>query len=83
MAKPRPTRGQTGRSVVSGAYRAASMSAPSDRELAERFGVARMTARRAVGELRERELVRTEWGRGTFVVGPVGSGSEDDDQADA
>ncbi|KKZ73950.1 GntR family transcriptional regulator [Streptomyces showdoensis] len=56
---------------------------PSDRELAERFGVARMTARRAVGELQERELVRTEWGLGTFVVGPAGSGNEDDDQANA
>ncbi|MFJ2113555.1 GntR family transcriptional regulator [Streptomyces sp. NPDC087850] len=43
---------------------------PSDAELVQRFGVARMTARRAVGVLRERGLVRTEWGRGTFVVGP-------------
>lgn len=43
---------------------------PSDAELVERFGVARMTARRAVAVLRERGLVRTEWGRGTYVVGP-------------
>ncbi|WP_411127352.1 GntR family transcriptional regulator [Streptomyces sp. x-19] len=43
---------------------------PSDAELVQRFGVARMTARRAVGVLRERGLVRTEWGRGTFVVDP-------------
>ncbi|MFG3349246.1 GntR family transcriptional regulator [Streptomyces sp. NPDC048018] len=56
---------------------------PSDRELSERFGVARMTARRAVAELRERALVHTEWGRGTFVVGSAGSGSEGDDQVDA
>lgn len=56
---------------------------PSDAELVQRFGVARMTARRAVGVLRERGLVRTEWGRGTFVVDPAGSGSEGDDQADA
>lgn len=50
---------------------------PSDRELSERFGVARMTARRAVDELRKAGLVTTEWGRGTFVRVPAG-----DDQAD-
>ncbi|MFJ1612268.1 GntR family transcriptional regulator [Streptomyces sp. NPDC088251] len=50
---------------------------PSDAELVQRFGVARMTARRAVGVLRERGLVRTEWGKGTFVVGPEPA-SEDD-----
>ncbi|MFM9445037.1 GntR family transcriptional regulator [Streptomyces acidiscabies] len=44
---------------------------PSDAELSERFGVARMTARRAVGVLRERGLVFTEWGKGTFVIGPT------------
>ena len=43
---------------------------PSDAELVQRFGVARMTARRAVAVLRERGLVRTEWGRGTYVVDP-------------
>ncbi|MEV3892032.1 GntR family transcriptional regulator [Streptomyces anulatus] len=41
---------------------------PSEADLVQRFGVARMTARRAVGVLRERGLVRTEWGKGTFVV---------------
>ncbi|MEU3350279.1 GntR family transcriptional regulator [Streptomyces sp. NPDC037389] len=40
---------------------------PSEPELVERFGVARMTARRALRELRERGLVETEWGKGTFV----------------
>lgn len=53
---------------------------PSDAELVQRFGVARMTARRAVGVLRERGLVRTEWGRGTFVVGPE-SADEDEPRA--
>lgn len=40
---------------------------PSEPELAERFGVARMTARRALRELREQGIVETEWGKGTFV----------------
>ncbi|MFE1960922.1 GntR family transcriptional regulator [Streptomyces sp. NPDC059479] len=40
---------------------------PSDAELVKRFGVARETARRAVRVLRERGLVETEWGKGTFV----------------
>ena len=42
---------------------------PSEAELCERFKVARETARRAVRELRERGLVVTEWGRGSFVAG--------------
>ncbi|MFD0384432.1 GntR family transcriptional regulator [Streptomyces stramineus] len=41
---------------------------PSDAALCERFGVARETARRAVKVLRERGLIRTEWGRGSRVV---------------
>lgn len=49
---------------------------PSDAELVERFGVARMTARRAVAVLRERGLVRTEWGRGTYVVDPEAGGED-------
>ncbi|MEW1549324.1 GntR family transcriptional regulator [Streptomyces tsukubensis] len=40
---------------------------PSEAELCERFKVARETARRAVRELRERGVVYTEWGKGTFV----------------
>ncbi|GAA3856150.1 hypothetical protein GCM10023084_07560 [Streptomyces lacrimifluminis] len=41
---------------------------PSDAELCRRFGVARETARRAVRVLRERGLVETVWGKGSFVV---------------
>lgn len=41
---------------------------PSETRLAEEFGVARLTARRAARELRERGLVVTVQGRGTFVV---------------
>lgn len=46
---------------------------PSESELCERFKVARETARRAVRVLRERGTVRTEWGKGSFVVGPAES----------
>ncbi|MGH3345121.1 MAG: GntR family transcriptional regulator [Carbonactinosporaceae bacterium] len=41
---------------------------PSETRLAEEYGVARLTARRAVWELRERGLVKVVRGRGTFVV---------------
>jgi GntR family transcriptional regulator len=50
---------------------------PSEAELCERFGVARMTARRAVRVLRERGLVVTEWGKGTFVKPTEQQQSED------
>ncbi|MGW6455588.1 GntR family transcriptional regulator [Streptomyces sp. NPDC055078] len=51
---------------------------PSESELCERFGVARETARRAVRVLRDRGLIFTEWGKGSFVAEP----SEGDRQAD-
>ena len=41
---------------------------PGERELAETYGVAVGTARRATKELRERGLVKTLPGKGTFVV---------------
>ncbi len=41
---------------------------PGERELAEEYGVALGTARRAVAELRERGLVTTLPAKGTFVV---------------
>ncbi|WP_405821209.1 GntR family transcriptional regulator [Streptomyces sp. NBC_00838] len=50
---------------------------PSEWELCERQKVARETARRAVRVLRERGTVRTEWGKGTFVVGPAERGESD------
>src|SRR5690349_2494332 len=53
-------------SIHDGAY------APGDRlpavaELAERYGVAKMTVQRAVAELRKEGLVISWQGRGTFV----------------
>ncbi|MCZ4508863.1 winged helix-turn-helix domain-containing protein [Streptomyces sp. ActVer] len=52
-----------------------------ERDLAEEYGVANLTARRAVRELRERGLVVTLPAKGTFVAypeadEPVGSGQE-------
>lgn len=41
---------------------------PAEARLAEEYGVARLTARRAVRELRERGLVYTVQGKGTFVA---------------
>jgi DNA-binding GntR family transcriptional regulator len=41
---------------------------PSEIDLATEYRVARMTARRAVRELRERGLVRTVIGKGTYVI---------------
>jgi DNA-binding GntR family transcriptional regulator len=42
---------------------------PGERELAAEYGVAIGTARRAVEELRERGLVVTLPGKGTYVTG--------------
>lgn len=45
----------------------------SEAELAEHYGVAKMTVRRALEVLRERGLVRTLHGRGSVVVATDGS----------
>ncbi len=47
---------------------------PSERDLAKEYGVAYQTVRHAMKVLRERGLIITRQGRGTFVVqdqGPV------------
>jgi len=46
---------------------------PSEGDLAQQYGVARMTVRRAVAQLRDKGLVITVHGRGSFVA-------PDDDQ---
>jgi DNA-binding GntR family transcriptional regulator len=50
---------------------AAGAMLPAERELAAGYGVAIGTARRAVGELRDRGLVVTLPAKGTFVSTPI------------
>lgn len=46
---------------------------PAERDLAEQWGVAYQTVRRAMKELRERGLVASVVGKGTFVIGGAAS----------
>ncbi len=41
---------------------------PSEKELTDLFGVARTTARRAIGWLRDQGAIRTVAGRGSYVA---------------
>lgn len=41
---------------------------PGELEMASTYGIARMTVARAIKELRDRELVQTVRGKGTFVL---------------
>jgi GntR family transcriptional regulator len=41
---------------------------PSEADLSQQYGVARMTVRRAVAQLRDKGLVVTIHGRGSFVA---------------
>ena len=43
---------------------------PAERDLAERWGVAYLTIRKAMSELRERRLIVSVQGRGTYVIEP-------------
>ena len=43
---------------------------PSERDLAERWGVAYLTIRRAMAELRKKGLIVSVQGRGTYVKDP-------------
>jgi DNA-binding GntR family transcriptional regulator len=44
---------------------------PSGPDLAVQYGIAKMTAARAVRELRDRGLVKTVIGKGTYVLPPA------------
>ncbi|MFC8103546.1 GntR family transcriptional regulator [Streptomyces sp. NPDC057363] len=54
---------------------------PSENHLADEYGVARLTARRTAQELRERGLIVTVRGKGSFVVEqpPTGAPADGDD----
>lgn len=41
---------------------------PSEPDLAQHYGAAKMTVRRAMRELRERGLIRTVLGKGSYVL---------------
>ena len=43
---------------------------PSERDMAERWGVAYLTVRRAMAELRKKGLIVSVQGRGTYVKDP-------------
>jgi GntR family transcriptional regulator len=55
--------------IESGAFRVGARL-PSERELAERYNVSRMTARQALRELAQEGLTHTRVGKGTFVSAP-------------
>jgi DNA-binding GntR family transcriptional regulator len=56
--------------IAAGRLRPGAML-PAERVLAEQYGVAYLTARRAVRELRARGLVVTLPARGTFIAEPA------------
>ncbi len=58
------------RDLVTGS--APGTAAPSERELVERFGVARMTVRQALDALVSEGVLERFPGRGTFVAQPRG-----------
>ena len=51
---------------------------PSENHLADEYGVARLTARRAAQELRERGLIVTVRGKGSYVVEPSPSDTSEE-----
>ncbi|MGW3566024.1 GntR family transcriptional regulator [Streptomyces sp. NPDC000941] len=53
---------------------------PSENHLADEYGVARLTARRAAQELRERGLIITVRGKGSFVMEPPPADTPDEDE---
>lgn len=55
--------------IMNGELRAGDR-VPSENELSERYGLSRMTARKAITLLTDEGLVRREKGRGTFVTSP-------------
>jgi GntR family transcriptional regulator len=54
-----------------------SVKLPSERSIAEEYGVAYTTVRHAMAVLRDREVIITVHGRGTFVNPPGTAGTQD------
>lgn len=52
---------------------------PAERDLAAEYGVAYLTIRRAAAELRDRGLILTVMGRGTFVAETAGEVDQPDE----
>ena len=61
------------RARISSGELAVGRPIPSEQTLAQEYGVARLTARKAVGLLRDEGLVKHVVGRGTFVQPPAKS----------
>lgn len=55
---------------------------PAERDQAVEYGVAYLTVRRAMRELRERGLIRTVVGRGTYVVEEIPPESDSESASD-
>lgn len=53
--------------IAAGEFEAGARLTP-ERELASEYGVAYLTVRRAMQELRDRELIVTVHGKGTFIA---------------
>ena len=72
LGDPRPTYLQVADSIAAriqaGEF---TRKLPSERELAQEYGVAYMTARHAMEVLRDRGLIITRRGRGTFVAAAI------------
>ncbi|MEV4945107.1 winged helix-turn-helix domain-containing protein [Streptomyces sp. NPDC053755] len=64
--------------IASGEY-APDRMIPTPARLAEEHGIAQMTARRAMRELRERDLIFTVPGKGSYVTPRAGTTSPSPD----
>lgn len=67
LERPYPQIANTLRNSIVRGYFSIGEKLPSEAELTEHFGVARMTVRRAIKELSKERLVRSVHGRGVFV----------------
>ncbi|MGX4737081.1 GntR family transcriptional regulator [Kitasatospora griseola] len=57
--------------IYGGTYDRPDAVFPSETQLAARYGMARMTIRRALVVLQDAGLITTRWGKGSVVVPPT------------